>query len=437
MLARLGRDLGAGLQEMHRRFGPVVDVGHGPARAIYLFGADANEHVLSSAAAAFEWGPAMRSLVVVDGPTALVVSDGEDHRRRRRLVQPAFSRRRVDAHLGLIVREVDRVLDTWRPGSRLDAHASLRSGVRRIVLRALFGEHLGDRADEVGERLEPALRYIQRNPLTRLDVSAGVNAYSRSRRGVRATDEIVRAEIARRRGQQEGGAGSSDRADEGDPPDVLSALLVEADADGDVLDEDELLDQVRSLVAAGYDTTSGGAAWLVLELGRNPAVLAEMRDEIADVLGDRPPTVGDLPRLSLAFGAVHETLRLWPPGFGVPRWSIASSTLHGHEIPADRLVLYSPYVTGRLPELWPEPERFDPKRWAPGAPDPHPYSFVPFGGGYRRCIGFALATLELQVIAVRLAQRVEWRLRRSDARPTGLASATPKGGVPIEVLALR
>ena len=78
-------------------------------------------------------------------------------------------------------------------------------------------------------------------------------------------------------------------------------------------------------------------------------------------------------------------------------------------IPAGRMVLYSAYVTGRLPELWPDPERFDPSRWAPGAPEPKPYSFVPFGGGYRKCIGFALATLELQVMAVRLAQQVEWR----------------------------
>ena len=98
------------------------------------------------------------------------------------------------------------------------------------------------------------------------------------------------------------------------------------------------------------------------------------------------------------------------------------------------MLLYSAYVTGRLPELWPDPERFDPGRWAPDEPEPAPYSFVPFGGGARRCIGFALATLELQVLVVRLAQRVHWRLEQPATRPVGLASATPKGGVPIAVL---
>ena len=110
---------------------------------------------------------------------------------------------------------------------------------------------------------------------------------------------------------------------------------------------------------------------------------------------------------------------MWPPGPAAPRMSIAPSELHGMEIPAGRLVLYSAYVTGRLPELWPDPERFDPTRWAPGAPEPVPYSFVPFGGGSRRCIGFALATLELQVMAVRLVQQVEWRLRRDHRSPDG------------------
>src|SRR3546814_9493062 len=109
--------------------------------------------------------------------------------------------------------------------------------------------------------------------------------------------------------------------------------------------------------------------------------------------------------MRLTLGTVNEVRRMWPPGPAAPRMSIAPSEVHGMESPAGRLVLYSPYVTGRMPELWPEPERFDPTRWAPDAPEPAPYSFVPFGGGYRRCIGFALATLELQVMAVRLDRK--------------------------------
>src|SRR5688500_1169966 len=134
------------LQELHRRHGPGGDAGYGSSRMVLLCGAEANEHVLSKAADCFEWGEAMQALVAVDGPTALVVSDGEDHRRRRRLVQPAFSVKRVDAHLGLVVDEVDRALASWRPGDVVDAASSFRAAVRRIVVRALFGSSLGAEA---------------------------------------------------------------------------------------------------------------------------------------------------------------------------------------------------------------------------------------------------------------------------------------------------
>ncbi|MEQ1786521.1 MAG: cytochrome P450 [Acidimicrobiales bacterium] len=411
------------LQHLHERYGPVVDFGYGSNRMVLVFGPEANEHVLSKAADTFEWGEAMQALVAVDGPTALVVSDGDDHRRRRRLVQPAFSIKRVDAHLGLVVTEVDRALAAWKPGAPVDASASLRDAVRRIVVRALFGEELGAEADRFGALLDPGLRYVQRMPQMRFEHDLKVTPFARVQRGNRAADELVLGEVARRRA-----AGIDADAH----PDTLSALL--AGVDGESLMDAELLDQVRSLMAAGFDTTAGAASWLVLELGRNPEAFAAVRAEVDAVLGDRAPTIDDLRALPLTLGAVQEVLRLWPPGPAAPRMSIAPSELHGMTIPAGRMVLYSAYVTGRMPELWPDPERFDPTRWAPGAPEPAPYSFVPFGGGSRRCIGFALATLELQVLAVRLAQQVEWRSTTSKVKPSGIATLTPKGGVPIEVI---
>jgi cytochrome P450 len=417
----LVRDTGPALVELRRRHGDVVDLGYGRLRFTYLFGAEAIEHVLGSNAANFEWAPAFEILEVVDGPTALVMSDGADHKRRRRLVQPAFSLKRIDAHVGVIVEEVDRALDEWTPGRRLHAHTALRATVRKIVLRSLFGDGLGDRADEVGALLEPALHYVQRLPTARFDHDLKVNAFARAVRGVRAADDVTRAEIARRRA-----AG----IDVDEHPDVLSALLV--GADDEVLTDDEVLDQVRSLIAAGYDTTSGAAAWIVHELGRHPEILDAVDDEVQSVIGAAPPTIDALRQLPLVNGVVHEVLRLHPAGFVAGRRAVDDFEVLGRRVPGGSMVVYSPYVTGRDPAQWPEPDRFDPARWRPGA-EPAPYSFVPFGGGARRCIGFALATLELQVLVVRLAQRVRWRVERPDARGVGIATAVPKGGVPITV----
>lgn len=419
-------DLAWTLERLHERYGPVVDVGYRiPIRLTYVFGPEANEHVLSSGADNFTWREAFELLEVVDGPQALLLSDGADHRRRRRLVQPAFSIKRVDAHLGLVLSELDRVLDGWIPGRELVAHAELRPAIRRIVVRGLFGEHLGELADDIGERLEPALRYVQRTPLRRVDVDLRFNGYGRAVRSRRAVDELIRAELARRR---------AEGVDAVSSPDTVSALLAatdEVDGEERPLDDDELCDQIRALIAAGYDTTSSAAAWIVHALGANPSAFAALQEQVRDTIGDRAPSIDDLRAMPLVDGVVRETLRLWPPAAVGGRRAVDDFELLGHRIAGGTTVLYSPYITHRLPEVWGDPEAFRPERWAGG--EPVPYSYVPFGGGYRKCIGFALATLELQVLAVRLAQRVRWRLHDPQPQPVGLATFAPKGGVPVTV----
>jgi cytochrome P450 len=425
-LAARANDLAWVLERLHARYPQGVDFGFRiPQRATLLFGVEANRFVLADEPDAFEWGPAMRLLEVVDGPTALVVTDGPDHRRRRRLVQPAFAIKRIDAQIDLIVREVDRALDGWQAGRRLDAYESLRVAIRRIVVRGLFGHELGDLADEIGDRLEPAIRYLTRTPLTRVDLDLRWNGYGRALAARRAVDELTRAEIARRRAEGIDAVAS---------PDTLSALLAAADeAEGtdEPLTDDEICDQIRSLVAAGYDTTSSAAGWVVHALGSHPAVLAALREQVQDTIGDRPPTVDDLKAMPLVDGVVRETLRLWPPGLVGGRVSVRDVEVGGFRVPAGTTLMYSAYITHRLPEVWGDPLAFRPERWAAG--EPEPYSFVPFGGGSRRCIGFALATLELQVLAVRLAQRATWTLDRPEARGAGIATFAPKGGVPITI----
>jgi cytochrome P450 len=263
--------------------------------------------------------------------------------------------------------------------------------------------------------------------MRRLDVDLRWNGFGRARAAARAVDELILAEIARRRA-----AGVDAVAD----PDTLSALLAatdEVDGHEAPLDDAEVCDQIRSLVAAGYDTTSSAVAWLVHALGAHPAVLDALRTQVRDTVGDRAPTIDDLRAMPLVDGVVRETLRLWPPGTISGRRAIDDFEVLGHRVPGGSMVLYSPYITHRMPEVWGDPERFRPERWADG--EPEPFSFVPFGGGYRKCIGFALATLELQLLAVRLAQRVRWTLDRPDTRGAGLATYAPKGGVPITIAA--
>ncbi|MEY2571115.1 MAG: hypothetical protein QOE63_1465, partial [Acidimicrobiaceae bacterium] len=395
-------------------------------RFVLVFGAEANKLLLADRPEAFLWGPALKLLEAVDGPTALVVSDGDEHKRRRRLVQPAFHARRIQGYVDLMVDEVDRTLDGWTPGRELDAFVDMRRTIRRIVVRALFGEDLREQADAIGDVLEPALDYVNQSVLRQqLKLDLPGTRWRRCKRARAGTDAIIDREIARRRAA--GIDGDQDRGD------ILATLLSTRDDDGRPgLSDSEIRDQVVSLVAAGYDTTSSAMAWAVRALLTEPGQWAKAKAEVDEHLGGARPSVEAILGLRHVDGVVNETLRLWPPGLVSGRESVVDVDFAGHTIPAGSTVLYSPWVTHRMPELWPEPHVFRPERWDA---EPVPYSYVPFGGGYRRCIGFLFATLEMKVALARLLQRVELSALPSDVTPTGIAALRPTGGVPVRILA--
>ena len=386
MLGSIARRPHAAAQELQRTYGDVVQVGAGPSKYVFLFGPDANRLVLNERPEAFLWGPALRALLPVDGPTALVLSDGDDHKRRRRIVQPAFAQRRIESYVPGMVEEVDRAIDAMRPGEVLDLHATFRLVIRRMVVRALFGDSFRARADELGEVLEPAMAFADRLPQLQLTwLPAGRRAVAARA----AADRIVDEEAAR-----------------ADPEGVLG-VLVESD-----LSPQEIRDQVVSLIAAGYDTTSAAIAWALYELLRN----------------DRWHADQDLDAV------IKEAQRLWPGAAVSARRSIEPVTFQGHEIPAGSNVLYSPWVTHRLPSVWERPDEFVPERWTDGSAPEDPYAYVPFGGGYRRCIGFGLAVTEMRVLLERLLARTSFSLRSSDIQPGGVSALRPMGGVWAEVV---
>jgi len=393
--------------ELRARYGDVVRFGVGPMKYFMLFGADANELVLGERNEHLLWGPAVRTLEIVDGPTALVLTDGEEHKRRRRLVQPAFATRRIDAAVDVIIEEADRVIDSLRVGATVDLYEAYRDAVRRIVARVLFGDAPGSLADELGVALEPALHFVERPPQLTGRLMPGRRRAAAARA---AADAIVDREIERRRTSGDLGT------------DILGALLATE------LSDAELRDQVVSLIAAGYATTSGAVAFAILELLRNPSALDRARTEAASAADPRGgPYVA---------AVVNETLRLWPPPLAA-RYLTEPVSFRGHEIPARSTITFSPYVTGRDPALWGDDAgEFRPERWLEdGGFEPAPYSFIPFGGAYRKCIGFGLALTEMQVVVTRLVQRTSLRLADPHARVegTGIASMRPEGGLRVIV----
>ncbi len=415
------------LLAMNDTYGDVCTVGFGPLRAVYVFGAEANQALFAQGPDTVSWHDAMASLIAVDGETAIVVSDGADHVRRRRIVQPAFGRRKLDDTLELIRSEATEAFTTWTPGSRHDAYAEMRTCVRRIVVRALFGDDLGVQANTVGEHLDEVLRYVNRPPWRRLDRDWPRTPYRRAMRARDIVDRVVYAEIARRR--------QLDDLDQ--HVDLLSALIAAQDSDG-TLSDLEVRDQVISLIAAGYDTTSAAAAWMIQFLAANAGARRELIHEVDAVLGDHPVTSEHLREMPWLNGVVSESLRLGSPAYVAGRRIEAPFDVAGRQLPAGPLCFYSPYVTHRMTAHWPNPQAFLPGRWVDGHPDHHSVdagAWVPFGGGARRCLGFGFAITELKLLAVELIRAVGDNLTadRTQIPPTGFVSMAPDGGAHVEI----
>lgn len=415
---------GEALLALHRRWGPVINSGLGRHGYTYLLGPEANKFVFANADA-FSWRETFGNLALVDGPTALIVSDGDDHRRRRSVVAPGLRHRQVQNYVATMVSTIDAVIDGWRPAQRLDIYQQCRAAVRRSTVESLFGPRLAVHSDFLGKQLQPLLDLTHQLPQV-MHLQQRINApgWRRAMTARERIDNLIDARIA-------------DARVASNPDDhVLTMLINGRGEDGYALSDNEIRDSVVSLITAGYETTSGALAWAIYTLLSQPDAWDTAADEVNRVLAGKPPAAADLSALTYLNGVVHETLRLYPPGVISARRVMRDLSFEGHRIRSGRLLIFSPYVTHRLPEIWPEPTEFRPQRWDPASAEyrkPAPHEFIPFSAGLHRCVGAVLATTEMTVMLARLVARTRLRLPAQRLRAANLAALRPKPGLTVEV----
>jgi cytochrome P450 len=418
---------GEALLALYRRRGAVIHSGVGRRGYTYLLGPEANKFVFANADA-FSWAQTFESLAIVDGPTALIVSDGDDHRRRRSVVAPGLRHRQIQDYVQTMASNIDAVIDGWRPGQRLDIYRQCRSAVRRSTAESLFGPRLAMHSDFLGEQLQPLLDLTHQLPqMVALHQRLHSPGWRRAMAARKRLNDFIDAQVADAR--------TAPRPDDH----MMTMLINGRDEEGYALSNNEIRDSIISLITAGYETTSGALAWAIYTLLTLPGAWDNAADEVRRVLGDRPPHTwsgADLDALTYLNGVVHETLRLYSPGVISARRVMRDLWFDGHRIRAGRLLIFSAYVTHRLPELWPDPTDFRPVRWDPGSPDyrkPAPHEFIPFSGGLHRCIGAVMATTEMTVMLARLIARTKLRLPAQRIRAANLAALSPKPGLVVEI----
>jgi cytochrome P450 len=414
------------LLDAYERYGPVFTVRVLHAPVVFMLGPEANHYMTVSHAENFRWRDGgMRDLIPLLGDGLLTI-DGTAHRTARRVMLPAFHRDRILEAGDVMLAETETALGELRPGEPIDVYDWTRRLALRIAMRALFGFD-PDRADRgaLADEFEAGLGYYGRDYF--LQALRGPRTpWARMQLARRRIDEVIYAEIARRRAAPAGEEGT----------DLLGLLLAGRDEDGSGLSDQQVRDQVMTLLFAGHDTTTSTVTFLLYELARHPHELARVRDELDDVAGDAPATpaqlFSELPRLD---AALDETLRLYPAAWVGPRAAMKTYEFAGVKVPAGAMVNYSSWASHRIPEVFADPEAFVPDRFTPEAKAELPKgAYVPFGGGSRMCIGMRFGQLEIKAIVSRLLQRYEFeqvpgRTMTVQTTPT----LGPRGGLPMMV----
>ncbi|QLL09759.1 cytochrome P450 [Mycobacterium vicinigordonae] len=418
---------GEALLALYNRCGPIVNTGIGRHGIVYMLGPEANKFVFANAAA-FSWRETFENLAPVDGPTALIVSDGEDHRRRRSVVAPGLRHKQIQDYVHTMASVIDDTIESWRPGQVLDLYSEFRSAVRRSTAESLFGSRMAAHSDFLGVQLQPLLDLTHRPPqVMRLQRRFNSPGWRRAMTARRHIDALIDGEIADAR--------SNPRPDDH----MLTILLNGRSEDEQPLSDNEIRDQIVSMITAGFETTSAALAWAAYMLLTVPGAWESAADEVDRVLGGRTPTASDLTALTYLNGVVHETLRLYSPGVISARRVIQDLWFDSHRIQTGRLIVFSPYVTHRIAESWPEPTEFQPQRWDAGAVGyrrPAPHEFIPFSGGLHRCIGSVMAITEMTVMLARLVARTRLQLPAQRIRAANFAALSPRPGLTIRVKGL-
>lgn len=345
----------------------------------------------------------------------------DEHRRQRRLMMPGFHGKRINSYRDDMVAITDSVLSTWKTGSTVSVVQEMKVIALRIATKTLFGEDVGGEGASTGHLLEAAVGQLA-NPLTTLlpyDLP-GLPFARLLDMATRYEDEMRRI-IARR------------RAAGGDTGDVLSMLLAARDEEtGTALTEEEVVSHAGALFAAGHETTANSLAWTLLILSQHPKIAADLLDELDGVLQGDAPGIEQLEKLPLLENVIKESMRVIPVVPNVYRSPGEDVEVGGYVLPAGTEIMTSTYYTHHMPELYAEPEKFDPARWE--TINPTPYEYSPFSAGPRMCIGATFAMLEMKIVLAMLMQRFRLELPPAQTiNRDGFVTMAPTGGLPMTV----
>jgi len=419
---------------MFREHGDLVRLRMGPVHLSVFMHPNHAKRVLLDEVGRYGKGWVYEELHPLAG-NGLFTSDRELWKQQRRLIQPAFHRERLTRLGAVMVDVIEEWLRTWEQGGHGQQIVPVVDEMTKVTLRVVCSTLMGTDMppaviQQVCDSFLVAKEIANDRILSPLGGMLGMNRLPTGRNrafntAVNSMNKIVFDIIARRHG-----------ATEGQHEDLLSMLMAARDADTGIgMSDQQLRDEVMTLVLAGHETTATALSWVFHALDLYPDVAAQVEAEVDSVLSGRRPTVEDLPKLRYTSNVLEETMRLWPPLWMMPRMLHEEDVVDGFRIPKKDIVLLVPYVIHRRPDFWPDPERFDPSRFQPEQVKQRPrQAYLAFGGGQRLCVGQHFAMMESLFIIAMVVQR--YRLKSLPAHPVepdASISLRPKGAMPMQL----
>lgn len=366
----------------------------------------------------------------------LVTSEGEYHDLQRHLIQPTFYPKRIKSYSDMMIKQANDMCNSWHDGAILDIHKEMTKLTLAIICKTVLGYDIDPEHDEVGDALLTCMKYFNRllmpfgeliEKIPLLPINKG---FQKAKKDL---DSIVYRMIKEHRKILDKGD------DKESHDDLLLTLLQAQDEEAGIgrMTDEQLRDEVMTIFLAGHETTANALTWTYYLLSENPLIETRLQEELYSTFGNSrtPITVDDVPKLQYTEKLLTESMRLFPPAWALGRQAIDDYKVGGYSVPKGSIILMSQYVMHRDPRYFPEPDRFYPDRWTEEFRKQLPrFSYFPFGGGIRGCIGEPFAWLEGILLIATICR--QWRLKHVPSHKVELKpliTLRPKYGMQMKI----
>jgi cytochrome P450 len=357
----------------------------------------------------------------------LLTSEGAFWQSQRQLIQPAFRHENIAKYAQIMSDSAATLMAGWADGETRDLHQEMGELTLDVVAQSLFGSGVNHDSRFIGREIATVMeRFMSQATLSfLLPESFPLPKGPRLLRSRYRLGKVIQSIIRDR------------RAHPTDSADLLQTLLAAQDEHGTRMTDAQLQDEIMTLFMAGHETTANALSWTWLLLAQNPEAEQKLHEELQAALSSAPPTLADLPRLPYTEMVIKESMRMYPPAWGIGRRAINDFELNGYSIPAGTNVFLMQWITHRDERFFPEPERFDPERWRDD-PIRHGriprFAYFPFGGGPRVCVGAGFAMMEATLLLATIAQRYSFSLSpHTTVTPLFSITLRPKNGLTMHL----